>query len=123
MHGPAAGAGPPLLAGGPRDLRAPTGRRLVASSQSATSHSLVRGPQEGEAVVPPPSALMAVGGPALFVVGNTTLGAGDLVVRNRLQALGLTVTVKLDINAATASGHNALRIRAVISSPNRGSST
>jgi hypothetical protein len=39
---------------------------------------------------------------ALFIVGNTRLNAGDAAVRGRLQALGLTVTVRSDTAATTA---------------------
>jgi alpha-tubulin suppressor-like RCC1 family protein len=42
-------------------------------------------------------------GSALLVVGNTTLGTGDTAVRNRLQSLGLTVTVVKDSTATTAN--------------------
>ncbi len=40
--------------------------------------------------------------PALLVVGSTTLNAGDTAIRNRLQGLGYTVTVKSA--SAAASG-------------------
>lgn len=40
--------------------------------------------------------------PALFVVNSTTLGTGDTAVRNRLQSLGYTVTVR-DASAATTA--------------------
>jgi hypothetical protein len=52
---------------------------------------------EGEAV-------LASG--ALFVVGNTTLAAGDAAIRNRLQTLGFTVTVRSGpaVTAADAAG-------------------
>jgi hypothetical protein len=38
----------------------------------------------------------------LFVVGNTTLGSGDLAVKNRLQSLGYSVTVKSDVASTTS---------------------
>lgn len=43
---------------------------------------------------------------ALFVVGNTNLSSGDAAVKNRLQGLGITVTVKDDaaLSSADANG-------------------
>src|SRR6266542_5789650 len=38
----------------------------------------------------------------LLVVGNTTLGAGDSAVQNRLVSLGYAVTVKTALAAVTA---------------------
>ena len=40
------------------------------------------------------SADPLITGTALFVVGSTSLGAGDAAIRSRLQAVGLTVTVR-----------------------------
>jgi alpha-tubulin suppressor-like RCC1 family protein len=49
-------------------------------------------------------ASLLLSGTALFVVGNTNLGSGDLAVKNRLQSpsLGLTVTVVKDSSSTTA---------------------
>jgi len=53
-------------------------------------------------------ASLLLSGTALFVVGNTNLGSGDLAVKNRLQGqtLGLTVTVVTDLNSTTAMANN-----------------
>jgi peptidyl-Asp metalloendopeptidase len=55
---------------------------------------------------------------ALLVVGNTTLGAGDIAVRNRLQALGYVVTVKSGpaSAAADATGKKVVVISSTIAS-------
>jgi hypothetical protein len=41
---------------------------------------------------------------ALFVVGNTTLSAGDTAIRNRLQSLGFAVTIKSGPAVVTEDG-------------------
>ncbi len=48
-----------------------------------------------------PEANVPAGSPALLIVGSTTLTAGDAAVKNRLVALGYTVTVR------TGAGYNA----------------
>ena len=55
---------------------------------------------------------------ALFVVGNTTLGPGDTAIRNRLQALGFTVTTKTGTAAVTgdATGKALVLISATVTS-------
>src|SRR5258705_9585578 len=54
-----------------------------------------------------PVAASALTGSALFVVGNTALGAADTALRNRLGTLGLTVVVKSAVNATTADATGA----------------
>jgi hypothetical protein len=59
---------------------------------------------------------------ALFVVGSTTLNAGDDAVSQRLQALGLTVVVKTDTAAtsADATGKTIVVISSTVTSSNVG---
>lgn len=51
---------------------------------------------------------ITVSGPALFVVGNATLGPGDLALSQRLSGLGLTVTVKTAAAVTTADATGKL---------------
>jgi hypothetical protein len=55
---------------------------------------------------------------ALLIVGNTKLNAGDAAVQTRLQALGLTVTVKADAAATTAdaAGKQLILISSTVTS-------
>jgi hypothetical protein len=64
------------------------------------------------------AARSLVAGTALFVVGNTALGAADSAVRTRLAALGLTVQVK-SASASTpadAAGKALIVISSTVSS-------
>lgn len=45
---------------------------------------------------------LTAGSAVLFVVGNTTLSAGDAALRTRLQGLGATVTLRLATAATSA---------------------
>ncbi len=58
----------------------------------------------------------------LFVVGNTSLNAGDRWVRNRLQSLGLNVTIKSATSASTsdANGKGLVVISSTINSTDIG---
>ena len=60
----------------------------------------------------------ALSGQVLFVVGNTTLNAGDAAVRNRLQALGLAVTTVDDgvSQAGDATGKQLVVISSTVNS-------
>ena len=49
--------------------------------------------------------VVTAGGPLLFVVGNTTLGAGDSAVKTRLESMGFTVTVKNASGAQTSDAN------------------
>ncbi|HYE97585.1 MAG TPA: fibronectin type III domain-containing protein, partial [Planctomycetota bacterium] len=69
--------------------------QYAVSASGPSGESAYAGPVS--ATPAPPSAVRA-----LFVVGNTTLGAGDAAVRARLQAMGYTVTVKAASAATTA---------------------
>ena len=91
-------------------------RRILCSWQVGTTvflAGLVGCGQE-----PAPGTLEAASGlsagTALFVVGNTALGAGDRVIGQRLQAAGLTVVVKGD--SAAVAGDAAGKSLVVISS-------
>jgi hypothetical protein len=57
---------------------------------------------------------------ALFVVGNTTLGAGDAAIKTRLQNSGYTVTVKQDTASVTgdATGKTLVVISSTVTSAN-----
>jgi len=48
----------------------------------------------------------APGSGALLVVGSTSLNSGDLAVKNRLESLGFTVTVKSASSSTTADAQN-----------------
>ncbi|MDZ4845565.1 MAG: hypothetical protein SH857_08455 [Chitinophagales bacterium] len=54
---------------------------------------------------------------ALLVVGNTNLNSGDLALKNRLQILGYTVTVKSasSSTAGDATGKSLVIISATVS--------
>lgn len=70
-----------------------------------------------EPAAPPLPVVMSVGGPALFVVGNTTLGAGDSAVKTRLESLGFEVNV-MSASAVTsgdAYGHNLVVVSSTVS--------
>src|SRR5947207_889958 len=57
-------------------------------------------------------------GSALLIVGNAKLNAGDSAVRDRLQALGLTVTIKADTaaKASDAAGTQVVLISSTVTS-------
>ena len=58
------------------------------------------------------------GGDVLMVVGNTTLNAGDLEIKNRLEGLNFTVDIKLSTTAAAsdASGKALVAISSTVNS-------
>ncbi|MFN4257106.1 MAG: PA14 domain-containing protein, partial [Saprospiraceae bacterium] len=59
---------------------------------------------------------------ALMVVGNLTLGTGDAAIRNRLQSLGMTVTLRTDVavTAADATGRGLVLVSSTSLSTNIG---
>jgi hypothetical protein len=56
------------------------------------------------------SESLTAGAPVLFVVGNTTLSAGDTAIRARLQGLGATVTVRAAAPATSADAQGKVLI-------------
>jgi alpha-tubulin suppressor-like RCC1 family protein len=79
-----------------RGFRGPAARTTLLPVEHAG-----RPLQEADDLVHAPEA-SAVGGNALFVVGSTSLSAGDTAVRNRLQALSFTLTIKSASSAQTS---------------------
>jgi RHS repeat-associated protein len=71
---------------------------LLAGSLLLTLHGSA--PGAVEAAPPPPPTRSA-----LFVVGSTTLSAGDTAIKARLEQLGLTVSVKDAVSAVTADAN------------------
>jgi hypothetical protein len=90
----------------------------VVIAAACGSHS--RDESQGETIHSVSSALTSQ--TALFVVGNTTLGAGDAAVQARLVALGFTVTVVKDSTAQTsdATGKQLVVISSTVTSANVG---
>jgi fibronectin type 3 domain-containing protein len=56
------------------------------------------------------ASALASSGTVLFIVGNLTLGAGDLAIRNRLQASGYEVSVKLSTSSVTADANGKILV-------------
>src|SRR5437016_296160 len=54
------------------------------------------------------SQVVTLTGGALLVVGNATLGPGDAALRQRLQTLGLTITVKTGAAVTAADATSKL---------------
>ncbi len=72
---------------------------------------------------PPPPPPATCNKNVLFVVGCTTLNSGDSWVKNRLQQLGLTVSIKDDyyVNASDATGKGLIIISSTSNSGDIGS--
>jgi hypothetical protein len=81
---------------GEHRLRVNASDGLLTSSRDVTVRVRpgARGEAEATAAPPLPGPQAPSGSQALMIVGNATLPAGDTDLRNRLQALNYTVTIK-----------------------------